>query len=183
MLNRGVNMAKVLETKKKICRYVDLDKCVGEVKCFGWELTNKILLNRFGNPLNPNEDISESDLREKCSYELSLMREVEKESISQLNSLEFEYESIKYLPSHFSGGRVTGCVFLTIAIIVLSIITSSFYEDHSIMVTLLVLTTLAFLGLLATILTGVFSVRSNCEKNDKIDIRKKEILQSAKKLI
>ena len=51
------------------------------------------------------------------------------------------------------------------------------------MITLLVLTTLAFLGLLATVLTGAFSVRSNCEKNDKIDIRKKEILQSAKELI
>ena len=129
MLNRGVNMAKVLETKKKICRYVYLDKCVGEVKCFGWELTNKILLNRFGNPLNPNEDISESDLREKCSYELSLTREVEKESISQLNSLEFEYESMKYLPNHFSGGRITGCVFLTIAIIVFSILIQSLINE------------------------------------------------------
>ena len=175
-------MEKVFETRKKICRYTEVNSYLKTMKNFGWEINNKILLNRFGNPLNPNENVSESDLREKCSYELTLQREVEKDSISKLNSLEMEYESEKYLDAFFGRGRVTACVFLTLAVIVFFILAFS-PNENAVATAFAVLAFVALLGLIAVVLTGALSVYKRCQYNDNLAERKKQILKEARDLL
>ena len=85
---------EIYETRKEICKYALLETVVQEYALFGWTLSQKILLNRFGSPLPYGETLSENDLREKCSYELSFSRTVESKKVPTLNKLALNVNSI-----------------------------------------------------------------------------------------
>ena len=179
-------MEKQIESKIVTCRYGTEKEYLDDLKQFGWTLASKRILNRFGNPLPANERVSESDLREKCSYELTLNRYSDPETSMKLNALENEYNNQVLKQACFSGGRVTGMVFLSLAILILSIVSGSFLStdaSNSAAIALLVLDFLAIGGLIAIILTGAFSVANACKYNDLAREKRKQIAKEASKLI
>ena len=187
ILIKGIdNMEKQIESKIVTCRYGTEKEYLDDLKQFGWTLASKRILNRFGNPLPANERVSESDLREKCSYELTLNRYSDPETSMKLNALENEYNNQVLKQACFSGGRVTGMVFLSLAILILSIVSGSFLStdaSNSAAIALLVLDFLAIGGLIAIILTGAFSVANACKYNDLAREKRKQIAKEASKLI
>lgn len=182
--NRRDFMSKIVETRKEHCKYGNENTYIKIYGFFGWSYSSKQLLNRFGNPMPIDERISESDMREKCSYELTFTREVEKETADELNKLQNEYLSIKEFQSCFSGKRVTGCVFLTIAVLFFSSFAVGFYfSDNSLWSLYIIFAFLAFCGLIAVIIPGVFVAMKNGETNDKNKIRKKQIKEKAAEIL
>ena len=168
-------MSKVLETRKERCRCGTEQKHIKEFAKYGWSFSSKQLLNRFGNPMPLDTRISEAEKREKCFYDLTFNRELERENIDKLNSLQNESESLKRKQSCFSGKRVSTLVFLTIVLIVLL----SFYFNRivaeNMLSVVLVFAVITFAGLAAIIVVGVFRVKKNCQYNDQMNKRKQQI--------
>ncbi|MBR0439757.1 MAG: hypothetical protein IJK27_03290 [Bacilli bacterium] len=178
-------MEKQVQTKTVVCRYGTEMEYLKLLKKFGWELSSKRLLNRFGNTLPPNEKLTESELIEKCSYELTVSRIIDPELGLKLNSIENEYESLILRPNHFGGGRVTAMVFLSIAILALSIVSGVMFSegDSSVGSTLLIFDLLAIGGLIAIIVTGAFIVAMDCKENESLEKEKKRLLDEAEKML
>lgn len=179
-------MSKTQETRIQCCKYGNEKKLINAFSIFGWNYSSKQLLNRFGNPLPYDTKLDESELREKCSYNVSFTREIEQERARKLDKLQSEYFELKEYQRCFSGKRVTGCVFLTVAIILFIILTFSFYganPNNSNWVFALVALLIALLGLIAVIITGVFGVINNCKKSDEVKKRKEQIIKEAKEIL
>lgn len=178
-------MEKQVETKTVTCRYGTENEYLDDLKNFGWNLASKKLLNRFGNPLATNEKVSESDLREKCSYELTLNRLIDPEISMKLNALENEYNSLVLKQSCFSGGRVTGMVFLSAAALFFLIMSITMFRSNEVngATVFLILGLVAISGLIAIILTGAFSVARACKDNNHAIERRKQLVKEASKIV
>ena len=169
---------QIVETKKVICKYPLLQSVLDENAIFGWVIKNKILLNRFGNPVPLGETIDEDDLKEKCSYELSFTRIVESTKSTQLDSLQTSYSALQSKPTKFSSKRVSGLVWLSILFTALLI--GVFSIDNMILLIPLVLT---FGGLLATILVGAKRCAQATTYNEQCELKKRRIEQESKKIL
>lgn len=171
-------MDKIIDKRTIRVRYGTEEKYLKDYAHFGWSLSSKNLLNRFGNPLPLDEKVSESDKREKCFYDLYLVRELESDKIKKLDNLQNEYDSYEPIQTCFSGQRVTGSVFLTIGAIIFGIFASVYGYIYYLIPFILFL-----MGLLAVIITGIFHVISSCKRSDSNEARKKQILEDAKKIL
>ena len=181
-------MDEVLETKVIRCRYGEEDRVLREQSAFGWRCVSKNLLNRFGNPLPANERVSESDKREKCTWDLSLNRVIDPEKANKLSSLENEFNSYSHVDTSFGKGRITGSVFLTIGIFILVIIgasnlTSDAENATNVAFAVFMIALVALMGLIAIIVVGALSVRNRVIENETAERRKKYILNEAKKIL
>ena len=179
-------MANIVENRTVVCKYVDERKTIDEYTQFGWILTNKILLNRFGNPLSTNERVSNDDLEEKCSYQLYFTRGIDDSVAMEVNRLQAKYNDIPLLDNSFGGGRVTGCVFLTLALLTFLILSISGFQrviSVSVGIMSLILFFLAAAGITAIIWGGVVSVINANKKNADIQKQKDEIVAEAKRLL
>ena len=177
-------MSKIMETRIAICRYGDEESVLKDLSNFGWSLANKKLLNRFGNPLPANERVSESDLREKCSYELSLVRRIDEELVIELNSLQNEYEKLVFIDTSFGGGKITASVFLTIAFIVfLSLALSRVVGSDAGVISLLIFAFLALGGIVAINVSGGIKVANRIKHNEEVAKMRKSLLDQAKQLL
>ena len=182
-------MPVVEQSKKETCKYDQIQRFVEEQKRFGLIFNSKLLLNRFGNPLSPNEDVDEDDLREKCYYEVTFIRHIDKEKLDKINSIEHEYSSLKPKSAYFSRGRATACVFLTIGMMLFLALGFSLFEgllkeepDYTCVI-FFILSFAAFIGLFLVIFFGVFDVIEENKKNEKIWKRKKELAEQAAELL
>ena len=106
-------MSKIIDKREIVVSYKDSEKEIKTLANFGWTVESRILLNRFGNPIPDNGEVSESDKIEKCSYRLNLVRVINEESLMALNQLQHQYDSIRYADQGFSGKLITGSVFLS----------------------------------------------------------------------
>ena len=177
-------MSKILETRKERCRCGTEQKHIKEYEKYGWSFSSKQLLNRFGNPLPLDTRISEAEKREKCFYDLTFIREFEKETIDRLNSLQEEDQSLKLMQQCFTGKRVTSCVFLTLFLICFATCAVSTYKpDNNTWTFFLVGAAVMLLALIAIVVTGIFVVKRNCSSNDKVRKRKQEIKGQVDELI
>ena len=107
-------MGRIIEKKTIRVQYRLADKYINDSSKFGWILVSKQLINRFGNPVPIGEYISEDDLKEKCAFDLQVKREIDEKNAVALHSLENEYNSFTPYSTGFGGGRVVGCIFLSI---------------------------------------------------------------------
>lgn len=177
-------MSKILETRKERCRCGTEQKYIKEYAKYGWSFSSKQLLNRFGNPLPLDTRLSEAEKREKCFYDLTFIREFEKETVDRLNSLQEEDQSLKLLQQCFTGKRVTSCVFLTLFLMGFTICAVSTYKvDNNAWTFFLVGAVVMLLALIAIVVTGVFVVKRNCKNNDVVRRRKQEIKRQVDELI
>ena len=177
-------MAKIIENKTEVCKYVDYEKRVEELRVFNWVVSSKTLLNKFGNPLSTNEDIDEDDLKEKCSYELHLVREIEDSSVVKVTQLQNEYEANPLKDNSFGGGRVTGCVFLSLLFFSSLIISILNIQTNPIAGWIfIVLGVLAGLGITAIIWTGIVSVINANEENVVIQQKRDQIAEQARNMM
>lgn len=179
-------MAKILQTKTERVRYGQEEKYIEDFEKFGWNLKQKQLLNRFGNPLPLGEYVSEDDKREKCFYDLSLERVVDEKVSKELISLETEYHSIKLEDASFGGGRVVGAIWL------------SLFSLTCIILGVIWLRTPGMVLAIASLAAGIFIfgapislifangcgrvVRAN-KKNKEIEKQKEQIVEEAQKLL
>ena len=168
-------MSKLLETRKERCRYGSEQIYINKFAKYGWSFSSKQLLNRFGNPMPLDTRISEAEKREKCFYDLTFSREFEKETIDKLNSLQNEEESLALKQGCFTGKRVSTCVFLTLVIIVCLAIYLNKTAGEKMLPVMLAIAVIALIGLSAIVVVGVFRVKKNCQHNDQIRERKKQI--------
>ena len=177
-------MSKILETRKERCRCGTEQRFIKDYAKFGWSFSSKQLLNRFGNPLPADVRLSEAEKREKCFYDLTFIREYEKDTIDQLNSLQNEYGSLKEPQTCFTGKRVTSCVFITIFLLVGIFGTTSTYKpDNNTWTFFLVMAIVALLALAAIIIVGVFRVKKNCRERDRVVKRKRQIEQQVQTIL
>ena len=176
-------MSKIIETRKARCRYGREAQFIKDFELFGWSLSSKQILNRFGNPLPLDERVSEDDLREKCFYELTFTREEEKEIADKLNSLQIEYSSEERLQTCFTGKRVTACVFITLAVLLFGILAGAFYGDWASFYVFFTACLIALGGFAAVIATGILQVVKNGKKNDANFARRKQIEREVEKLL
>ena len=176
-------MSKVLETRKERCRCGTEQKHIKEFAKYGWSFSSKQLLNRFGNPMPLDSQISEAEKREKCFYDLTFNRELERETIDKLNSLQNESESYKRKQSCFTGKRVSTCVFLTIVIIACLAIYFNKTAGENALIAVLACAVLALVGLSAIVVVGVFRVKKNCQYNDEMNKRKQQIEKEVQEIL
>lgn len=178
-------MAKIIENKTEVCKYVDYEKRVKELSDFNWVVSSKVLLNKFGNPLSTNEKVDEDDLKEKCSYELHLVREIEDSSVIKVAQLQNEYEANPLKDNSFGGGRVTGCVFLSLLFFGTLFPSISCFSMNLVVGgwILLIIAILAGLGITAIIWTGIVSVINANEENIVIQQKRDQIAEQARNMM
>lgn len=193
----GLNkMEKVVENKTVRCRYGCEEEVLKEQANFGWKCISKVLLNRFGNPLPVNERVSESDKREKCSWDLCLNRIVTPDQSAKLAPLEYEYNSCTPVDTSFGKGKITALVFITIGVMILIMLgliylysyPVGYQHDDPIMST-----TMAYVyftgaaigigGLIGITVPGAFSVRKRVIRNEQSKERKKQIIEEVRQIL
>lgn len=181
-------MEKYVESRKIVCKY-PLEKAItDEYHKFGWNPTKKTLLNRFGNPLPIGERVSQSDLEEKCSYEIIFTRETDYETASKLDKLQEQYHQIEIKPTHFGGRRVTGMVFISIGRLFMFALSIGFFptslnETFPAYISTTIFFLLLSLGLHILIVTGIFQCINNGKKNEEKIRQQNDLEKSAKKLL
>lgn len=176
-------MATISETRDITVKYGREDQYIHNFSSFGWRCVSKKLLNRFGNPLPLGEKVSEDDLREKCSYQLTFKREVDESVVAELDALQAQYEDEQLLDTSFGKGRITGSVFLTIGFIsCIAAIATGHLTTGALMV-MIFFASFTFLGNAAIIATGIVRVVNANKKNAKIRDKQDEILDRARRLL
>ena len=186
-------MENILETKTIRCRYGSETQVVKDYSAFGWRLISKNRLNRFGNRLPIDAQISESDKREKCSFELTFNRSIDPDKANKLSLLENEYDSLTTADTSFGKGRITGSIFLTLGLSIFLIMMIFVYTSHdnsgtieissSLIIMLFILALFLLGGLAAVIAPGVVRVVKAAKQNEEVKKRKAEILQEAEKIL
>lgn len=187
-------MENILETKTIRCRYGSEAQVVKDYSAFGWRLISKNLLNRFGNPLPIDARISESDKREKCSFELTFNRSIDPDKANKLSLLENEYDSLTTADTSFGRGRITASIFMSLGLVIFIIMIASAFsgnngsgstvEVSSAMITMFTIFALLLAGGLAAIIApGVVRVVRAAKQNEEVKKRKTEILQEAEKIL
>ena len=182
-------MENILETKTIRCRYGAETQVVNDYSSFGWRLVNKILLNRFGNPLPIDAQISESDKREKCSFELVFNRHIDPEKANRLSLLENEYDSLTTANTSFGRGRITASIFMSLglAVFVLCIMMYLTDPDFSLSTSFFLLFIMFALflggGLVAIVVPGALRVARAVRQNEATAKRKAILLQEARKIL
>lgn len=179
-------MANVMENRNEVVRYGKENKYLKEFGKFGWTLQSKQLLNRFGNPLPLDEArrISEDDLREKCSYNLKMVRVVDDSIVNQLHSLEHEYQALEYYPASFGGGRVSGSVWLSLVSISLILVGIWGMDINSILcVALITFGVICGMPIAFIFMSGCSKVSKERKKNLEIKNQKDNLVDQAQKLL
>ena len=179
-------MANRVEYRTIVCRYGKDSEIILAQRYFGWEFSHKTLLNRFGNPLTTDAGIDEDDLREKCSWELHFVREVEESKIMELSRLQNEHDSILPLDNSFGKGRITGSVWLSIFSIACYIVGGYylFTPGIALAITLMILGFILFgVPIIIIFTTGAGRVVRINKENEKRSKVRKEIVAKAKKLL
>ena len=179
-------MAKKIEYRKVVVRYEKENECIKQQKHFGWQLNQKTLLNRFGNPLVSTAGIDEDDLREKCSWELSFIREVEETKIIELSNLQSEYDSYMPLDTSFGKGRITGAVWLSLFSFACIIGGAVWVGTPGIALAIaLILVGIIVFGIPVIIVftTGAGRVARIIKENERREMKRKEIALKAKELL
>lgn len=187
-------MENILETKTIRCRYGSETQVVKDYSAFGWRLISKNLLNRFGNPLPIDARISESDKREKCSFELTFNRSIDPDKASKLSLLENEYDSLTTADTSFGKGRITASILMSVGLTIYAIMLlpmffnsdgsgKSIEISSSIVIMLTILALLLVGGLAAVIAPGIVRVVKATKQNEEVKKRKAEILQEAEKIL
>lgn len=181
-------MDEILENKSIRVRYGTEDQVLADYANFGWKCINKVLLNRFGNPLPLNEVLSEADKREKCFWDLSLNRVISQEKSERIASLEYEYSCLAPCDTSFGRGRITATVFLTIGFIICVILSiSSILGDGENpmagFTAAVVMASMCLGGIVAIVVPGALRVRNRVIRNEESVVRRKQILIDAKKIL
>ena len=179
-------MANKIEYRTVVVRYGKENECINHQKHFGWQLSHKTLLNRFGNPLTSDVGIDEDDLREKCSWELHFVREVEESKVIKLSNLQSEYDSYLPLDTSFGKGRITGAVWLSIFSLA-CIIPSAFWIDTpgiALGIALIAIGIFIFgIPIIIIFTTGAGRVARIIKENEKREKKRNEIVAEAQKLL
>lgn len=179
-------MANKIEYRTVVVRYGKENECIKHQQHFGWQLTHKTLLNRFGNPLTSDAGIDEDDLREKCSWELHFVREIEESKVIKLCNLQNEYDSYLPLDTSFGKGRITGAVWLSIFSIACYIAGGYWLGTPGIALAIALL----FIGffifgvpIIIIFITGAARIARISSENEKRAKKRKEIASEAQKLL
>lgn len=176
-------MSKIIDKREIVVSYKDSEKEIKTLANFGWTVESRILLNRFGNPIPDNGEVSEDDKIEKCSYKINLVRVVDEESLMTLNQLQHKYDSIRYVDSSFGGKRITGSVFLSaISLPCLMIFLLTVGRDISSFI-YLIIALLFGIPIIFIFMTGISRVVIAKETNLQIKREKQEIAEQARKYL
>ena len=181
-------MEKKLEQRTIRCRYGEEDRYLKDISSFGWSLSSKTLINRFGNPLPLDAHIDESEKREKCFIDLGLIREIETDKIMELNALQNEYDALSPVPGGFGKGRIVGMVFTMLGIFFFFALSYTFFgtgnpEATATGFVFLVLGLLFIGGIVALIVSGVGRVKKISAKNKARLARRNELKQKAEEIL
>lgn len=181
-------MSDFPQTKIERIRYADKTDFVSGNACFGWALTSEQLLNRFGNPLSPYEQVSEEDKEKKCSYELVFSRSIDKELAAKLNYIEVEYNNLfrqADKDTGFTGKRITGLVFLSIAALtgIISIFAILKAGTNTALVGTIIFLIHVVGAIVAVIITGIFQSRRNVKSNEYKRVRLEELKKEGTRVL
>ena len=179
-------MANKIEYRTVVVRYGKENECIKHQQCFGWQLSHKTLLNRFGNPLTSDVGIDEDDLREKCSWELHFVREVEELKIIELSNLQNEYDAYLPLDTSFGKGRIAGGVWLSIFSLACIIPGVTWISSPGIVLGIALITVGIFIFGIPVIIiftTGAGRVARIIQENERREKKRKEIAAEAQKLL
>ena len=179
-------MSRIIEKKTVRVPYRLADNYIKDFSKFGWLLVSKQLLNRFGNPVPAGEYISQDYLEEKCSFDIQIKREIDEKNAATLHSLENEYNSLTPYSTGFGGGRVVGCIFLSILSIACYIAGVLWLQTPGIALAI----ALFLLGffvfgtpIIIIFATGCAHVVRGGKKNLELEKQKEKIVEQAKPLL
>ncbi len=178
---------EICENKKVVCRYPLFEGVVQEHALFGWTLSEKILLNRFGSPVPYGVTFDEGDLKEKCSYELSFTRVIESKKVPTLNELHERYNALELKPTKFAKKKIVGLVWLSIAFFAFLLgglgASANGSLDGGALGLCVFVAFLAAGGCAAIITTGVIGVKKAKKVNVEILTQKRHLVLQAKKVL
>ena len=178
-------MSTLLENRSFVCKYAEGDRYLKHLKEFGWVLSSKKILNRFGSPLSPREKVSEDDLREKCSWQFDMVRQVEFDLARELNEFQSKYDSINYEEPSFGKGKAAGTVWLSIfSLLAIFIGIGTTRTVNNIFGYTLIGVGIALgipIGFL--IASGSANIVRTKNKNEEIDLQKEQIAKQASQLL
>ena len=175
-------MPTISETREITIPYRDKELVVEEYRNFGWTVTNTLILNRFGGPLEPDEHPSEKTLKEVCYVRLSFYRCIDDAHLKELMNLQSKCSKLKFYDEGIGGGPVTGCVFLSIAST--SSIVGGIVSPYQWLTILGIINGIGLGGFITLIMINAFKDRhKKIEHNKKVREERNAIFREAEKLL
>ena len=174
-------MTTISEHRELTVPYWDHQRIIDEYSNFGWSVSNSVLINQLGGPLDPNIKVDQSTLNESFYIKLNFYRCVNDENLRELKELQSENDKLKYEDEKLGNG-VVGAVFLTLVSIASFV--SSFYTNEDLMRAILIVNGVLAVGFIAFIMISIIRRKCNAiENNKKVKEEKEKIFARSRELI